>query len=283
VSYDMQVIKDLLDLDVVHALGKAMIVILAGVLIAKIANRRLREGALHSQSRLLLRRFITGFVLVVTLTWALSIAGVNVAALLGTAGFLTIAIGFAAQTSVSNLISGGFLMAERPFKIGDTIEVADTTGEVIVIDLMSVKLRTFDNLLVRIPNETMLKASLTNKSHFDIRRYDLKLGVAYKEDLKRVREVLLNIAEENPLCLRNPRALVIFLEFGDSAINLQFSVWAKRESFLDLRNSIADEVKCAFDEAGIEIPFPHRTLYAGSMTAPLPVRIARDAAVAETD
>ncbi len=259
--------------DVARSVAKALVVVLAGILAAKLINRRLRDGALQSQSRLLVRRFLTGFIIIVTATWALSLAGVDVSVLLGTAGFLTIAVGFAAQTSISNLISGVFLMAERPFKIDDVIDVGGTRGEVIVIDLMSVKLRTFDNLLVRIPNETMLKANVTNLTHFEIRRYDLKVGVAYKENLEKVRAVLMGVANANLLCLRDPKPLVIFLGFGDSSVDLQFSVWAKRESFLDLRNSIAEDVKRAFDDADIEIPFPHRTLYAGSATAPLPIRL----------
>ncbi len=259
--------------EAVQSLGKALLVVLIGILVAKLINRRLRRGGMQSQSHLLIRRFLTGFIVVVTAAWALSLAGVDVSVLLGTAGFLTIAVGFAAQTSVSNLISGAFLMAEKPFKIGDVIEVGGMRGEVIVIDLMSVKLRTFDNLLVRIPNETMLKANVTNSSHFAIRRYDLLVGVAYKEDLENVRAVLMAVADSNLLCLREPKPQIIFMGFGDSSVNLQFSVWAKRESFLDLRNSIAEEVKRAFDTVGIEIPFPHRTLYAGSATAPLPVRL----------
>ena len=123
----------------------------------------------------------------------------------------------------------------------------------------------------------MLKANVINTTHFEIRRYDLQLGVAYKEDVESVRAVLLEVAEKNLLCLRDPKAQVIFMGFGDSAVNLQFSVWAKRESFLDLRNTIAEDVKRAFDKAGIEIPFPHRTLYAGSATGPLPVHVITDA------
>ncbi len=256
-----------------QSLASAAVVVVLGFVLAKLVNRRLRVGGLKSQTRLLVRRFLTTVILAITGVWALSLAGVDMAVLLGTAGFVTVAVGFAAQTSVSNLISGVFLMTEQPFKIGDAIEVDGTRGEVIVIDLMSVKLRTFDNLLVRIPNEMMLKAKLTNITHFEIRRYDLSVGVAYKEDLARVREIMLEVADNNPLCLQEPAPLILFLGFGDSAVNYQFSVWVKRESYLALRNSIAEELKSAFDAAGVEIPFPHRTIYTGSRTTPLPVRV----------
>jgi small-conductance mechanosensitive channel len=81
------------------------------------------------------------------------------------------------------------------------------------------------------------------------------------------------VADRNPLCLDEPKPLFIFLGFGDSSLQIQFSVWAKRENFLDLRNTLQEEIKIGFDAAGIEIPFPHRTLYAGSVTEPFPVRV----------
>jgi small-conductance mechanosensitive channel len=123
----------------------------------------------------------------------------------------------------------------------------------------------------------MLKANLTNFTHFEIRRYDLQVGVAYKEDLDRVRSVLLAVADKNPLCLRDPKPTILFIGFGESSVDLQYSVWAKRDSFLELRNSISEEVKRAFDDAGIEIPFPHRSLYAGTATAPMSLRIVPEA------
>ena len=205
---------------------------------------------------------------------ALMELGFDLSVLLGAAGILTVAIGFASQTSASNVISGLFLLGERPFAVGDIIRVNGTVGEVLSVDLLSVKLRTFDNLFVRIPNETMIKSEVTNLRRFPIRRVDLQIGVAYKEDLRRVREVLMEVAARNPLCLEEPAPLIIFQGYGDSSINHQFSVWAKTEHFLDLRNSIPVEIKEAFDAHNIEIPFPHRTLYTGSETEPFPVQQA---------
>jgi small-conductance mechanosensitive channel len=117
----------------------------------------------------------------------------------------------------------------------------------------------------------MIKSEVTNLRRFPIRRIDLQVGVAYKEDLRTVREVLLEVADRNPVCLEEPQPIIIFQGYGDSSINHQFSVWATTENFLQLRNSIPLEIKEAFDEHGIEIPFPHRTLYTGSETDPFPV------------
>jgi len=154
--------------------------------------------------------------------------------------------------------------------------VGETLGEVLSIDLLSVKLRTFDNLYVRVPNEMLIRSEIVNLTRFPIRRFELKVGVAYKESLKQVREVLLEVADAYPLCLTEPKPNVLFLGFGDSSLDLQFNVWSTRENFLELRNNIPERVKEAFDAADIEIPFPHRTLYTGSVTEPFPVRMVGD-------
>jgi small-conductance mechanosensitive channel len=204
--------------------------------------------------------------------------GFRLDTLLGAAGIIGIAIGFASQTSVSNIISGLFLIAEKPFEVNDIITVGGNTGVVLSIDILSIKLRTFDNKFVRIPNETIIKTEVTNVTRFPIRRVDLNVGVAYKEDIARVREVLLNVAFKHPLCLNEPEPLVIFSGFGNSSLDLLLLVWALKSDWLTLKNSITEEIKKRFDEEGIEIPFPHLSLYTGSVTKPLPVKIAEDKA-----
>lgn len=206
--------------------------------------------------------------------------GFDLSVLLGAAGILTVAIGFASQTSASNVISGLFLLGEKPFAIGDVIRIGNVTGEVLSIDLLSAKLRTFDNLFVRVPNETIIKSEITNLTRFPIRRFDLQLGVAYKEDLDVIREILTEVTDNNPLCLEEPNPLFIFTGFGDSALTFQYSTWTARENFLALKNSLPTEIKRAFDARGIEIPFPHRTLYSGTTTEPFPIRIVSDEASA---
>jgi small-conductance mechanosensitive channel len=184
-----------------------------------------------------------------------------------------VAIGFASQTSASNLISGLFLMAERPFIVGDWVTIDGVTGMVLSIDLLAVKIRLFDNSLVRIPNESVIKNQLTNLTAFPIRRIDINVGVAYKEDVSRVRDVLLGLADRNPLCLDEPQPQFFYDGFGDSALELRLCVWTARDNFVALRNTMRLEIKDAFDREGIEIPFPHRTLYAGSVTDPFPVQV----------
>lgn len=267
---------EMLASDTAAMIFRASILLMLGVLFATLASRvvnRLAVRRFSTHHLQLTRRLVFYSLLGLFVASALRELGFSLAVLMGAAGVLTVAIGFASQTSASNLISGLFLIGERPFEVGDVICVGTTTGEVLSIDALSVKLRTFDNLFVRIPNETLIKSEVTTLTRFPIRRHDLTLGVAYKEDIDTVRDVLQEVADRNMLCLDDPPPLFIFLGFGDSALNIQFSVWAKRENFLLLRNSITAEIKAAFDRAGIEIPFPHRSLYAGEATRPFPVTI----------
>jgi len=259
VQQTLEILREILGSGQLMGVVHAVVILLVGWGLARFLSRsagRLVTKYAGPQQGLLASRVSYYGMLALVLVSVLGELGFELSVLLGAAGVLSVAIGFASQTSASNLISGLFLMAEKPFVVGDVIKVASTTGEVLAIDLLSVKLRTFDNLYVRIPNETMVKAEITNLTRFPIRRLDVQVGVAYKEDIGKVREVLLRVAEKNPLCLEEPKPLFIFLGFGDSALNLQFSVWALRQNFVDLRNTIHEEIKLAFDEAGIEIPFP---------------------------
>ncbi len=264
----------MLNTQMLFELLRASLLIVAGFFVAKLASlalTRATKNHLDSHHSMMVKRGSYYLILALFLISGLHQMGFNLSVLLGAAGILSVAIGFASQTSASNIISGLFLITERPFTVGDVIRIGTTAGEVIAIDLLSVKLRTFDNLYVRIPNETLIKSEVTNMTRFPIRRIDLMIGVAYKEDVRQVRTVMEQVAENNPLCLEEPKPLFIFLDFGDSSLNLQFSVWAKRENFLDLKNSIQIEIKEAFDAHNIEIPFPQRSLTPG--VQPLSVRI----------
>ena len=157
------------------------------------------------QRQMIARKAITyaGFVLV--LMAVLAELGVKLTALLGAAGIVGIAVGFASQTSVSNIISGLFLISEKPFAVGDVIRIGGTTGIIQSIDLLSIKIRTFDNLFVRIPNEKILSSEVTNITRFPIRRMDITLQVAYGEDLDRVRALLADVARANRYCSTSRR------------------------------------------------------------------------------
>lgn len=263
----------------VFDIGKALFILIVGYFVAKaLSNMVLRFNVknMSNHGQVLLKRGVFYTIMILMFISALRELGFDLSVVLGAAGILSVAIGFASQTSASNLISGLFLMMERPFSIGDVIRVEQTTGEVISIDLLSVKIRTFDNLFVRIPNESMIKTQVTTLTRFPIRRADLKIGIAYKEDIEKVKALLADVAEKNILCLSEPAPLFILLGFGTSSVDIQFSVWAKRENFLLLKNSIYQEIKETFDNNGIEIPFPHLSLYSGEASKPISIKISEN-------
>jgi small-conductance mechanosensitive channel len=247
-----------------------------GLILARLLSgtvARILHARMATQEALLLKRLVSYVLIGLVIATTLHQLGFHLGVLLGAAGVLTVAVGFASQTSASNLISGLFLIAERPFVVGDLLEVDGKTGTVLSVDLLSVKLRTFDNLMVRVPNEQMIRSTVVNFTRFPIRRIDIPVGVAYKENTEVVRKILYKVADDNPLCLVDPPPVFIYKGYGDSALELQFSVWAKRENFLALANSIKEEIKTAFDANDIEIPFPHLSVYTGSVTEPFPVRV----------
>lgn len=256
---------------VVAVLGIPLLHLLSR-LVARAASRRFSD---HSAN--LIRKAVayTGYVLLIMLI--LAQLGIKLTALLGAAGIAGVAIGFAAQTSVSNIISGIFLLSEKPFQTGDLINLAGTVGTVQSIDLLSIKLRKLDNQFVRIPNETIIKTEVTNITRFPIRRMDIDIGVAYKEDVGKVREVLQDVAAKNPFCLDEPEPLILFKNFGGSALEFLYGPWFYKTDYIALRNSIMKDVKERFDEEGIEIPFPHQALYSGSETEPFPIRLVGEA------
>ncbi len=242
---------------------KVIAIIVIGFLLVRLTAavvRRVVAKNLSERTKMILQKSIVYIGVVIIVIAALSEIGVKLSALLGAAGVVGIAVGIASQTSLGNIISGLFLVSEKTFVIGDVISVGDKTGVIHAIDPLSIKLRTFDNLLIRIPNQTIITSEVTNITRFPIRRMDLSLGVGYSSDLAKVQEVLLSIARENPLVLEEPAPLFVYNSFAESSINLTFGVWFFKDDYLALRNSLFQSIKERFDEEGIEIPFPQRTI-----------------------
>lgn len=244
------------------AIGLAFLTIVLPLVYFIRSRVRLVVTKKHSEHYGMLAGKIVHYVMMVmVIVIFLTEMGLSLTPLLGAAGVLGVAIGFASQTSVSNIISGFFLIAERPFSVGDVIQVGQTTGVVLSIDTLSAKLRTFDNRFVRIPNEILIKSEVTNITKFPIRRVEIGVSVSYGSDLKQVREILMDIAETNPLALQEPQPVVNFQQFGASSVDLQFQVWTNRENFIRLRNEVNEEIKRRFDAAGVEIPFPQMVVH----------------------
>lgn len=195
------------------------------------------------------------------ITAGLDQLGFSLAPLLGAAGVIGVALGFASQTSASNIISGLFILIEEPFKIGDVITVDGTTGGVLSIDLLSVKIRSFDNKFVRIPHETILKNEVTNLTRFPIRRVDITIPVAYRQNLAQVKEFILQVVEEDVRVLKLPEPIIFFKSFETSFIEIVLFAWAEKAEWFAVRNALPEKIKECFDKKGIELPFPHLKIY----------------------
>lgn len=243
----------------VVAFAAALGILVVGFFVAKRASLAIgRVSRLDTQQKLLFQKGIYYLLATLTIASALSQLGLDLKVLLGAAGVLTVAVGFAAQTSASNLISGIFLMADRPFVIGDSIQVGDITGEVAAMDLLSCRIRTFDNRLVRIPNETMVKSNIQNLSHFPIRRIDLNVVIGYDSDIDDARTALLRAADRNPLVLDEPKPVFLFQGFGGDGAQVQFQTWALRENLTDAQNALFEAAKNELQAAGLSFSPPGR-------------------------
>jgi len=215
---------------------------------------------LNPQSEMVAQRIVWYTLMIILVVTALNQLGFRLSALLGAAGIFGVAIGFASQTSFSNLISGMFMITEKAFSVGDTIQVGNTTGVVLSIDLLSVKLRTFDNRYIRIPNENLIKTELTNISRFPIRRTDITINVSYNTDVRSALVIIEDVINKNQFALHEPRPMILVQDFADSAINLKIGVWTHNSSFIECTNSLRIEILETFKLKNINIPFPHRTL-----------------------
>lgn len=215
---------------------RALIVLLLSFVFARIAGRWVAHFTAAQPDRsVVLSRIVKWGVLLVGLSSALNELGFSLSVVLGAAGVLTVAIGFAAQTTLSNLISGFFLFGDRPFRIGDVIEVDGVSGEVLSVDMMATTLRTLDNRFVRIPNEMIIKTKLQNFTRFPIRRVDFSIPVAHHEDFGRIRALLLEIIDQSPLCLEEPAPSVFIQSFGELSVQVQVWAWTRTENTQELR------------------------------------------------
>lgn len=207
------------------------------------------------QRTAILNRIVKYAFYIITIIYVLGLFGIKLSAIWGAAGIAGVAIGFAAQTSVSNLISGLFVITEGALKIGDTIVVDGVTGVVDAINLLSVKVHTFDNQMVRIPNSTIINTNLTNNSYHSVRRLTFSVSVSYDTNMETALEVLSKAPTLCSTVIADPAPAVWFDGFGESSINMTVAVWFEPANFLKTKNDMFVAIKKVLDEANIEIPY----------------------------
>ena len=190
--------------------------------------------------------------------------GVNVLSLVTGLGVVGIAVGFAAQDTLGNFIAGTTLLVERPFRIGDWVQVNEQVGKVREITLRNTRLVTRDNVYTSIPNSAVASSEILNFSAGGPLRLTVELGIAYGESVEAARAVLVPVMQQNEKIMQRPLPLVRVDELADSSVNLQLIFWIAPSEIATepgLRAAILEASKVALDEAEIEIPFPHLQLF----------------------
>jgi small-conductance mechanosensitive channel len=240
------------------------IILVLAVIIAKIISlnlsRFLKDRVRKNDLNLIAKAaywgiFTIGFVI------ALPNLSVDLSGILVAGGIFGIIIGFAAQSVVSNLISGIFLIFEQPLKIGDNVLIEDSHIIVEDIRIFSTVGKTFEGIYVRIPNEKIFTTTITNYVANTARRFEYDVEIRYQDDAARAIQIIEALIEDEPFCLKNPGPSVFVDELAADGVMIKTRMWAPSEVWWDIRTTMLWKIKCALEEDGMEIPFPQRTLW----------------------
>lgn len=207
-------------------------------------------------------------IIIIALLAVITSQGIDLSGLMVAGGIFGIVIGFAAQSVVSNLFSGIFLMFDRPAKTGDLIEIpqSNTYGKLMDITIFSTRIKLFDGSIMRVPNEKIFTSEIRNVSGSEVRRLEVALGIAYKEDIDHTISVIKKAVSKLAYVLSEPKPEVWTEQLADSSINLKVLAWIPRDEWDNVGPILLKEIKKEIDEAGIEIPFPQRVIHYADKT-----------------
>ncbi|QKU90172.1 small-conductance mechanosensitive channel MscS [Vibrio cholerae] len=209
--------------------------------------------------------FIHGLVrytlFIIVLIAALSRIGVQTASVVAVIGAAGLAVGLALQGSLSNFAAGVLIVAFRPFKSGDYVEIGGVAGSVNSIQIFQTVLKSPDNKMVVVPNSAVIGGAITNYSRHETRRVDMVIGVSYKSDLQKTKRVLRETLEKDPRILKDPDMTIGVLTLADSSINFVVRPWCKTSDYWAVYFDSMQAIKEALDANGIEIPFPQMDVH----------------------
>ena len=243
------------------------IIMAAGIIVAKIVKIlffKYYAPTLPQDTANNFGKIIYFGIIVIAFLVFTSSQGIDFSGLLVAGGIFAVVIGFATQSVVSNLISGVFLMIEKPAKHGDTIQIPDMdiSGTLLDIGTFSSRVRKFDGTLIRIPNEKFFTSNIRSFTASKVRRADAMVGIAYKDDIETAITAIKNeIRLTMPYVLRIPEPEFRIEELGDSSVNIQVLVWHPRDDWSQAQPILLTVIKRALDKSGIEIPFPQRVVW----------------------
>ena len=249
----------------------AIIILILGRIAAGIGRKVVRKVLEKSKTDPAVVSFVGSMIYFLILIFAVLAAlakfGIQTAsfvAILGAAGF---AIGFALQGSLANFAAGVLILVLRPFKVGNFIDGAGVAGTVKAIQLFTTVLATPDNIKIMVPNGKLFGDTIKNFSGFDTRRVDLVIGIGYTSDIQKANDVLINLVKEDTRILSDPPPKVAVSELADSSVNFVVRPWVKRQDYWGVKFDLTRKIKEAFDENGIEIPFPQQVVHMMSEAA----------------
>lgn len=252
------IMKNILTWDNLFKLSGSLILIVAilfGFYFIKRSIKKVPEQKLSMHHSVLIRKLLNYISYIIILMIVMNMLNIKLSAIWGAAGIAGVALGFAAQTSVSNLISGLFVLGEKAMKVGDVVIVNGITGTVDSIGLLSTRIHTLDNQMVRIPNSAIINSNFQNNSFFPVRRFLFELSVSYSTDMEKALEILLKVPAKCPTVLTDPAPKAWFDGFLDSGIKMVLAVWLNPSDLTETKNAVYMAIKKDFDAAGIEIPF----------------------------
>ncbi|WP_306353462.1 mechanosensitive ion channel family protein [Flavobacterium sp. '19STA2R22 D10 B1'] len=212
------------------------------------------------------------------LVWALRILlfvtfisrlGVETSSFVAILGAASLAVGLSLQGSLSNFAGGVLIILFKPFRVGETIETQNIIGTVLEIEIFTTKLLTANNQTVFIPNGVLSNGTIINYTLQGYRRADLTVGISYSSNIKVAKEIALKVMRDNPLVLKTPEPSVIVRNLAASSVDLGIRPWANNADFVTVNSEILEQIKDAYDKAGIEIPFPQSDINIKRIT-PLP-------------
>ena len=236
-------------------------IVLSKVMVVQL--RRTFKEKMGQENLELLAKIVSYGILVMAVLWIMPTLGLEPSGLMVAGGIVGLAVGFASQSIIGNLISGLFLMGERPVKLGDQIMIGDHRGFVEDINIISMAIRTLDGLYVRIPNETVFTSSITNFSLNPVRRLDLDIGIRYSDDADKAVRIIENLLEEHPLTMVNPPSFVFVDNLGDSSVDIVARIWTPTSEWYAVQRELLWKIKIAIEAEGIQIPFPQRVVWYG--------------------
>jgi len=245
-------------------IGIALAIFVAGIAAAwlarLIAMRSLRDGKPGPMVARFVSQLAYATLIALTIAAVLGQLGVQTASIVAVIGAAGLAIGLALQNSLANIASGLIVVALKPFNVGDFIEGGGQAGTVMEVGLMATTLKTAAGQKVVIPNSKLTDGSIINYSAHPTRRFDTSVSVAYSSDLSFVKETVRKAIDSDPRILQDPQPIVSIDNLADSGITVGIRVWIGGADYWNVRFSLLEKIKGAFDEAGIEIPFPQRVV-----------------------